>query len=335
MKKVLIYSPSPLDGVSYYRQWGPMSALHDKVQCASFSNIPAEYTHWTWFLNYDLCLMSRPNRYNDFYFAQQCKKFGLPIWIDWDDALFHITPDNPVYMTFASKESQQYMTDCLKMADVITVCSQLQKDWFQENLGLKNVEIIPNALDDRLLKYAKPFNQNQNKKILWRGSDSHLHDLVQFREPITNVLNENPGKEFIFFGVYPPFAGELQHKNWLYARTVNLIDYYAEISKINPSILMVPLIDTFFNRVKSHLAWIDGTLAGAVCLTPDFEEWGKPGMLSYKCMDTQDYAYKINKLLGMPMERLAAMHRESFEWQTDNILLSKVNNLRIQIINNL
>ena len=285
MKKVLIYSPNPLDGVSYYRQWGPMSALHSEVQCVQFPMKYEEYSHWTWYLNYDVCLFSRPHRPNDVVFAEQCKKYGLPLWVDYDDALLHITDDNPVYTTFCSTESRRCISEILKLANVVSVCSKLQKTWLEEKMGLRNVVHIPNALDDRFLRHAKPFKMS--KKIAWRGSDSHVNDLLFFKDEIKAVMEKTPRHQWLYFGVNPYFL-KPETKNWAWAKPMNLTDFVIEFCKFNPSFVFVPLIDNFFNRVKSHLAWFDATLAGAVCMGPAFEEWVDIRIWDYQADDFQN-----------------------------------------------
>lgn len=324
MKKVLVYSPNPLDGVSFYRQWGPLSQLHDRVHAVQFPNDPAQISHWTWYLNYDICLFSRPHRLQDLAFMEECKKWGLPVWLDYDDALLQIPDDNPVAETFNSDHSKGIIAKCLELSDVITVSSKVQKIQF-EKAGLKKVHLIPNALDDRFLPYAKEFNPKG--RIAWRGSESHLRDLLFYQEPIREMARKT---ETLFWGIYPSFLNN--PRDVKFEKTRNQIDFIRKFTEYNPKILMVPLVDHFFNRVKSNLAWLDGTLSGSVCLVPESLEWEEPGQFRYRMGDISDFRYKLMKLLDMPDQSLREMHAESWVFIRKNLMLSKINLLRLQII---
>jgi hypothetical protein len=331
MKRVLIYSPNPLDGVSYYRQWGPMSALHSEVQCVQFPNVLEELTHWTWYLNYDLCLFSRPHRKMDFVFMDQCKKFGLPVWIDYDDDLLNITPDNPVYETFASEEARAVIIDCLAQADVISTPSPLLYSEFKKQY--KNVVFIENALDDRLLKFGKSFSSRD--KFSWRGSPSHLMDLFQFKEAISEPLSRIENGEMLFFGINPYMIRRSKGVQFSYHKCINLIDYIRNFCEFNAGIQIVPLADTRFNQVKSNLAWLDATLAGSVCLAPDGSSWCQPGQMNYALGQPDDFAYRFGQLLGKSENDLNKMWQTSMKFIKENLMLSTLNKKRLEIINNL
>lgn len=329
MKKILIYSPNPIDGVSFYRQWGPMSAMRSEYSLFAFPNDPRELQLWTWYKGYDLAFMSRPHRPTCLYFVQECKKWGIPVWIDYDDALLQIPDDNPVAKTFQG-DAVKYTTEALKAADVVSTASTLQKKWFEDKLGLKNVVFIPNAVDDAFLKYKMP--HMKSNKILWRGSDSHLRDLLEFSEDLTGIIGRHDYK-WLFFGINPFFLINKQTEskiNW--HPTINQIDFIREICAYNARFQVVPLVDHFFNRVKSNLAWLDGTLAGSVCIVPKWEAWDVPGVIYYS---DNSIRFALAQAFSKLDSELEAMHVDAWTFIKDNLLLSKVNNLRREIIANL
>lgn len=331
MKSILIYSPNPIDGVSFYRQWGPLSQFRDKFTLFSFpANEPRELQLWTWYKGYDLAFMSRPHRMHDLYFVNECKKWNVPVWVDYDDAILQIPNDNPVAPTFQG-EATKYTIECLKQADVVTVSSTLQKSWFEKEMGLKNVVFIPNAVDDDFLKWKKPFNPN--RKVLWRGSQSHLRDLLFFRDDILSAIESRSTYLWLFFGIDPWFfitketEGRVQ-----YAPSMNLVDFIREVTNYNAQLQIVPLVDHFFNRVKSNLAWLDGTLCGSVCIAPAWEAWDVPGLIKYEGASMK---YAFREAFSKSDSELEKLHNASWEYIRENLLLSKVNPLRLELINNL
>lgn len=338
MKKILVYSPDPHDGISYFRLWGPLSLMRDKVSATGFpSATPSEIYGWHWYLNYDIALVNRPYRPQDLAFIQRCKLHKMPVWIDWDDALFNVTRDNPSYLLYTGEQTLKIMLECLKLADVVTVSSKLEQTKFlgDETFKLKNVIHLPIALDDRLLPQMKNFQFDFERRFSWRGSQFHLADLLYFEEKIGQCLENTRKNTWVFFGMNPFWhEWHMEKPNFKYAPIQNVKEFYHSLCEWNAHIQMVPLIDTYFNRVKSHLAWIDATIAGSVCLGPNFEEWqDKPGLSNYSEKD--NFVYNFSKLIDSSDHKLDSLHKNSKQWMLDNILLSYINNKRMEIINNL
>lgn len=331
MKKVLIYSPNPLDGVSFYRQWGPLSQLpRERVQCSAFPNRAEELTHWTWFFNYDIAQVNRPHRPIDVIFVEHCKKFGLPVWLDYDDDLFAITPDNPVFETFSNKQAKECIEKVIKLADVISTSSLKLKTMLEKMNPKAKVWHIPNGIDDRLIQYRKDFGKM--KRVAWRGSQSHLLDLFEFSQGITSGLKKMREGEMLFFGINPYMIEKPNGFEFHYHPTVNLIDFIGAMTDWNAAIHIVPLKATAFNEAKSHLAWLDATLAGSACLCPNNQEWDSPGMLYYKYGDRQDFDFKFRQMAGLSEKELKEKWEESWGSIEDHFMLSHLNLMRLSII---
>lgn len=336
MRKVLVYSPDPLDGLSFFRQWGPLSLMHDQVQCVNFPNRTEEITHWTWYLNYDIVMMNRPHKMADVAFMNEAKKWGLKIWLDYDDDLLSIPEDNPVYETFANDGARTAIQQAFEMADVITTPGPILFRELSQKYPGKVVQ-LPNAMDDRLLRYRKEFQAS--KKVAWRGSQSHLIDLMVFAEAIAAPLRTRPGWQCLFSGINPvPVGARLGPKSgveMLFAKPRNLIDFVRNYTNFNPAFHIVPLVKNRFNEIKSSLSWLDGTLAGAVTLMPDNEAWAECPGFKYKFGDPSDFQTQFNKMLGYPEANLKMMVKGSWELIQEKFLLSKLNKIRKEIIEGL
>lgn len=334
MRKVLVYSPDPLDGLSFYRQWGPLSMMKGQVQCASFPARMEEIHHWTWYLNYDLIMMNRPNKMADLAFMNEAKKWGAKIWLDYDDDLLNIPEDNPVYETYSSETSRKVIEHAFQMADVITTPGPILKRWFDMKHPGK-CRLLPNGLDDRLLPYAKPFQMS--KRVAWRGSQSHLIDLLTYAEAIAGPLRDHPGRQVLFAGINPiPVSARIgKAAELLYAKPCNLIDFVRNYSNFHPTLQIVPLIKHRFNEVKSDLAWLDGTLVGAVSLCPSGEMWASDGMESYDFGDPNSFATEFNTLLGRTEGYLKKLWEISWDEIKSTRMVSQINKTRMEIIENL
>lgn len=340
MKKILIHCPNILDGVSYHRVYGPFSKLHkeDRVRITLFSGQkPEDINNWCWYLPFDVMQMSRPYRLMDYMLAQQCKRYGLPLWIDYDDDLLAIPKDNPVYNTFANPKAREMIEATLKLADVITTATEPLAQTLRAQFKDVPVIVIPNGMDERLAKYAKPFTGI--KKVSWRGSASHLRDLLYYKEPLKKAVDTHQ-IPFLFSGLDPWFLQDETTKAkenvffhpW---EGTGLYGFTKEFCEYNASIQMVPLVGHQFNRAKSYLAWIDGTMAGSVCLCPDMPDWSRPGMETYKTDDLNSFSYHLEKLLQMPTNRLKEMWAISWDYINSHLTLSKINEKRMELIQNL
>jgi len=72
--------------------------------------------------------------------------------------------------------------------------------------------------------------------------------------------------------------------------------------------------------------------SGAVTIAPDMPEWRRPGITTYKTPD--EFETKINEL--MSDEKLRCNNFDlSLEYINENLLLSKVNRKRIEVIEQL
>jgi hypothetical protein len=262
----------------------------------------------------------------------EAKKWGVKVWLDYDDDLLNITEDNPVYETFASDGARVAIKTAFELADVITTSSPILK----RELGDKAV-LLPNGLDDRLLRYRKPFKMSQ--KVAWRGSPSHLQDLMVFAESIAAPLRTRQGWQFLSAGINPvPIAGRLGSKpggELLFSNPRNLIDFIRNYTNFNPAFHLVPLVKTRFNEVKSFLSWLDGTLAGAVSIFPESEAWREAKGYTYRFGDTEDFRVQWNNLLGGNETNLAQHHKLAWETIQEKFLLSKLNQIRREIIEGL
>jgi hypothetical protein len=132
----------------------------------------------------------------------------------------------------------------------------------------------------------------------------------------------------MFMGFSPWFLSETNNKGHI--PSLDIVPYMKTLFDMAPSCLHVPLHDNTFNRCKSNIAWIEASFAGTVSVVPAW--WNVPGALPYT--DGASYYEAIKSVIKGEIDKVK-MNAESWEFITDTLLLSKVNNERIQIINSL
>ena len=94
-----------------------------------------------------------------------------------------------------------------------------------------------------------------------------------------------------------------------------------------PKRAITPLCDTPFNRAKSNISWIESTVAGAVCVAPDFPEWNRPGIINYG----PTRPFKDAVLEALEVANHGFENKKSEEFIRENLMLSTVNQKRILI----
>lgn len=335
MKKILLATNQNNDATSWLRAWGPFTTPEMKKVALPIR--PPENMRWvfdwTHFMDVDLVYLHRPFSKEHGMIFERAKQLGVPVWVDFDDYLEGIPKDNPVYPTFMSSDTQVVIDMCTREADILSCGGALHKKIIEEKYD-RQVHLITNSVDDRLLPCKKPFKKSN--KITWRGSQSHLIDLHEFEEDIGGIVEKFPKLDWMFFQTNPwPLRKHFTRES-KWAPECNLFDYYWNFTNNNSCFHIVPLLEHIFNRVKSNIAWSDATLAGAVCLGPDFEEWQRPGIVNYAGHNIETgFLPRAIEMLQLSEKELKSRHDASWEYIRDNLLSSKINLQRIEILKNL
>jgi hypothetical protein len=327
MIKIKICDVAPRGACSYYRSVGPFSKLH-KIN----PEINVEYIEsvsWHILADTDILFLARPYQDNYIESIELAKSFGIKTWIDFDDALTMLPEDNPGYSFFTNEIVSNNIKKAIEMADIITVSTEAIKTLYMDINP--NILVIENAFND--YNYPFEFRENNTKYISWRGSNTHRRDLLSCRDDIISISKQFPDWLLNFIG--GGGAAELWYivdaiKNCLVITDVEIIKYNRLLFNLQPEIHLSPLLDTEFTRCKSNIAFIEATWAGAVCVAPTLPEFTKPGCLNY----TDNFRYIFTKAIKSKTFR-QEKYKEAFEFVRENLLLSNINNKRVNLIQDL
>lgn len=327
--KILFLNPDRGHTCSFYRSGGVVKDLRHKlganyiIDVVSWPDMP---TDWQTISNYDIVMMQRPYMGSMLDFARRIKAMNIPLWLDYDDNLFTVAPENRAWAVFNDPEVQKNVKTFLQIADVITVTNDdLKEAYLHFN---KNIIVIPNAFNDSIFNVDREVKERENT-ILWRGSDTHIYDIMSYAPAITTCTKEHPEYEFTYVGYYPWFLAGSKNVNFI--KPMEVIDYFNYINNVHAKAVQIPLVDNNFNRCKSNIAFIEGSYWGAVCIIPEW--WGDiPGTLTYK--DQESYYAALNKIVNDEIN-IKEMNEKAWLYIKDNLLLSNINTLRVNIIKDL
>jgi hypothetical protein len=322
MVKISIHEPMPMSAVSYYRSIGVLSylpKLNNKIKI----NIP-EQISWSSLIGTDIFYMERPQYEKDLQAMCMAKDFNVKVWVDYDDLLHEIPKYNPAYTPYKNSNLLQNIETVFKTADIITVSTQSIKEYYSKKFNLNNIHIIPNAHND----YQYPFNivTDTVTSINWRGSNTHRHDLLSVKDALINTSKTSDGWAYTFIGNDTWFVSD-EIKNCFTFGEMDIIDYFKFTKELKSAIQIVPLVDNEFNRAKSNIGWLEGTYSGSVTIAPDLIEFKYPGIVNY----VDNFVYKLEKAIKSKEYR-KEKYLESYEYIKNNLLLSQINNQRLNII---
>lgn len=327
--KILFLSPDRAHTCSFYRSAGVATNLRKQLgsdYTISVIDWPELRTDWQSLVEYDIVMMQRPFNPQMLDFAKHVKQMNIKLWLDFDDNFFTVTPENRAWPIFNDKYIQGLVKEYLAIADIVSVTTDDLKEYYSKYSN--NVVVIPNAFNDGMFDVNRLIVERDNT-VIWRGSDTHIYDLMHYQTAINKCTKEFPEYEFTYMGFYPWFLAPSKNVHFQKAR--DIVDYFAVLYNLHPTVVQVPLFDTNFNRCKSNIAFIEGSYAGAVCIIPHW--WGEiPGTLQYK--DDATYYEAVRKVLAGEVN-IKEMNELSWQYVKDNLLLSDINKKRVEVIKSL
>jgi hypothetical protein len=330
--KILVHSPTKHDSTSFYRSWGVLHNLNRlmgrNLQLIDFS----QQRGWTWadLGEIDILFLQRPYAPEMLKLAQYVKNLGIKVWVDYDDNLFQLPNENRSFFNFTANV-KQLMLKTLQEADVISVSTQALHTFFDKQLGLKNIYVVPNALNDDLFTRTPSFNEGSNV-VAWRGSETHVADIVYFSPEMLQAI-EATSYKWVFMGFNPFTITNMvaDPEKIAVHEPQDVLIYHQQLVNLKPKFMHVPLVENPLNLCKSNIAWIEATYAGAVTIGPAWPEWNRPGLYQYQAQD--DYGSWLQTPVSDDV--LRESWQQSWDYIRQNLLLSHVNQLRAQIIHNL
>ncbi len=123
-----------------------------------------------------------------------------------------------------------------------------------------NVYVYPNSVipEDYPTLNLYP---HEGVRILWEGGASHIDSWAPIRQPVVDVLNNNPQAKLVVFGAFADWM-----KTEIRPEQVEIhgwIDYSAYLLKhatLDADINLCPLVDQKFTQCKSAIRWYEGSL---------------------------------------------------------------------------
>lgn len=325
MAEILFLTIESADTCAFYRSAGVLKDLRRKTDHnITLVQVGQTPMNWSFLTQFDLIMHQRPFSKDSLNLCGYVKQCGIKLWLDYDDNLFALNPENPTYKLYSNSEIQANIKSMLQIADVVSVPTEYLRQVYAE--FNKNIYVVPNAFHDNL--FTRPELKPRTNHVVWRGPEAHIFDLMSYSKEINLLTKEFPEWRFMFMGFSPWFLSETNNKGNI--PSLDIVIYMKTLFDMSPSCLHIPLHDNAFNRAKSNIAWIEGSYAGAVCVVPAW--WNVPGALSYT--DGKSYYEAIKSIITGEVDKVV-LNKMAWEFIMDVLPLSKINIDRLQIINSL
>lgn len=322
---ILFICPDKNDPTAFYRASGISRDLEKKTgwSIVTFQWGEVAIT-WQVLSNFDLVMLQRPFTKAAADICIYAQRMNKPVWVDFDDNLFALNPENKAFQTYTDPGVQEAVKQCLEQADVVSVPTEyLRQCYIKFN---KNIWVIPNAFNDSL--FVRGEMKKRENKVIWRGPESHIYDMMSFGPEINALTANFADWDFLFMGYYPWFLSATKNKGFVPG--LEIIGYMHKLKELAPSVGHILLHDNVFNRCRSNVGYIEMSYAGAACVVPAW--WSLPGALTYT--DQSSYLEAMRTALAGEVD-IEVMNREAWEYIMDVQRLSKVNVQRIELINSI
>lgn len=326
MKNILVISAMSAEGCVIYRGLGPFSLLRDE-----FNIIHAgESVTWMDLAKVDAVFLQYASSEAHEQIIAIIKKMGIPLWVDYDDDFTCVPHGNVRHEIYAAPAFQDRVKRIIAQADVVTVSTSAIANTLMQYLGKDaDLSVISNAYDVRF--HGEPNFSRRTKTVTWRGGDSHQVDVMSFYKEILRLAEIQPDVMWAFLGMKPAFLTQALPKMLLVPWSGGLA-FMDSLKALAPLIHMVPLEDCAFNHGKSNIAWLEATMAGALCVAPDWTEWKHDGIFRYN--SPESFLATIDNMLMYPKNAIEAA---SASWETiqKEFMVEHTNHQRRQILRKL
>ena len=283
---------------------------------------------------YDVIIFHCPHSKRDFEAMCTAKDYNVKVVIDYDDLIFDVPNVNRASAFYNREGTQEAIINCYKIADAVTVSTDALADEIEKMFG-KRPTVINNAHNDLCLPGLSKFNQPQNgvNTILWRGSETHIGDLMRYRDAFEQYENI----DWNFWGGVPDLAisskygGRMEswtHKGW----EPGIPNYFRNLKNLKPNFVLVPLELGRFNDCKSNIAYLEATYAGAVCIATEVKEFDRLGVVTFE--NTSELTNILEQVNSGEID-WQTYHMEAVADLEKNYRLSKVNQLRADLLQKL
>jgi len=281
---------------------------------------------WDEMADVDLVFLHRPCRQDDLTILKIARNLNIPVWVEYDDWLFDLPSWNPHKASYDNPGLQSVMASCVACADVISVTTSALYEKFR--IINPNVVIVPNAYRSDLFPYRKKETPKRQRAFFWRGSNTHEGDI----HSVLDGIKQLPAPTYYLGSLPWNIQAQLKQGQAFIVGHQDPFIYMRYIYNQAYQVMINPLIDCFFNRVKSNIAYIEAMHAGALCVAPDMPEWRRPGVITYIPHRSDDFLRACTQAIEMDEATFQDQVEDGFADMKSMYDITHINQIRLSMI---
>jgi glycosyltransferase involved in cell wall biosynthesis len=330
----VFFLPGAYDGCYYYRCYmpgihGDMSVVLD---FARKDYKPEQLIQQA--MEADIIVIQRPNEPVRYEIAKALKARGKKIVFENDDTYL---PDKGIPLSMLSSDKQRdiakkmnyFLYETLKISDMAIASTPLLGEEFKAIN--ENVVVIPNFIDP-LDEQDKRENDTGRPRVGFIGSVTSNNDYSHVKDEIRKVAEY---ATIVVFGIKHQsgtingaykddyeFWNSLPNVDW--QPFVNMNSYYHTLSKLKLDLVIIPRNDSYFNKCKSNLKFLEASLLKIPVIAQGFETNDSPYQQNPEdskhmvvITDNTKWNEEIQRLLN-DKELREAMAQKAYEYVIKN-----------------
>ncbi len=319
--RVLVADASPWSVPNFYRTIGPLLAEPHRYEVILTDQ--AELT-WVDLARCDIVCVPRVYQNDQLRIVEMAKAARKPVWVDYDDNLLEVPDSNPAYIEFSQPSARESILVAIQECDLVTASTQALVDVLQpaRKDDTPPVVLLRNGLHPTWP--ARAATHNRSDTFYWRGSSSHIGDVLAYGGAIAEGLPESASFHMLGWFAWPlasQILNKVQDSSISFTKEMPINMYFRELENSGATCCVVPLEDSTFNRCKSNIAQLEALAVGALAIVPDWAEWDLPGAIKYTDQDSLRVA--VAQYMETPYEaRLAAWQQGVAAAQAQSALAS-------------
>ncbi len=327
MSKRILYFKFYSGGSEYYRLLPLEYIDHHELTLVQTGDPNQNFQLWD---NFDTFILLRPQGEAAINLITVAKRWHKRVIIDWDDNCLILDQYNPMYSQYEQEKATTIK--CLMLADEIWVATQAIKDAFR--LYNKNIHVIPNAWDNHVFPVNKKRTFDYNKIASYRGGDSHYGDMYDtgIPEQIISMVTDNRDWTFNFYGQRFHYLEKRTPENYVsYPGGWPMKQFQEMMQKTNSCIFFYPLATTPFNKGKSNCSLLEASYAGSAFFgNKSLPEFNFDFIIDFNELGEILKGLTKKRSVKIIQEILRRNNERAWDYIQDNLLVSKVNQLRIE-----
>ena len=128
------------------------------------------------------------------------KSKGIKVIMDIDD-LWFVDQRHPMFHQIKASKVGEMKIEMMKLVDAITTTTSIFAKTIMDRLGVKNVQIFPNAVNENESQFQINTTKSDKIRFGWLGGSSHLHDLELMSNGISSTYHSFKDKvQFVLCG---------------------------------------------------------------------------------------------------------------------------------------